>query len=208
MSLKLYFAPGSCAFASLIALEEAQAEFEAIPVALAAGEQRTPGFLAISPRGQIPVLRVGEAIVRENIAVLTCIANLYPEARLLPLGQPVELAKAYEVMSWFATNLHVAIAQIWRGERFTDNADTKAELTRYGKIAFERALATFNDLAAHGGPWLMGDQFSVADGLAPVAFRWASRLAMDLAPYDDFTSLVSRVEARPSWAKATAQEKV
>jgi glutathione S-transferase len=206
MTLKLYFAPGSGAFAALIALEEAGADYEATPVALAAGEQRAPAFLAISPRGQIPVLQVDETIIRENIAVLTCIANLYPQAKLLPLGDAVALAKAYEVLSWFATNLHVAIAQIFRGERFTDDADTKAELARYGRINFEKALATFNDLA-DGGPWLLGERFSIADGLAPVAMRWARRLEIDLAAYPDFSALVARVEARPAFERATAREK-
>ena len=113
--LKLFFAPGSCALAALTCLEAAGAEYEAQPVRLASGEQRRPEFLAISPRGQVPVLDVGGQPICENIAVLTYIAHRFPEARLLPIDQPFQLAKAYEVLSWFATNLHVAVAQVWRG---------------------------------------------------------------------------------------------
>lgn len=89
MRLKLYFAPGLCAFASLIALEEAGATYEAQPVMLAAGEQRRPEFLALSPRGQVPVMDADGELIRENLAVLSFIAYRFPDAKLLPFGDPV-----------------------------------------------------------------------------------------------------------------------
>jgi glutathione S-transferase len=64
MSLKLYFAPGLCAFAPLIALEEAGATYAA---ASDAGVRRAaaPGILALNTRGQVPVMEVDGQIVRE-----------------------------------------------------------------------------------------------------------------------------------------------
>jgi glutathione S-transferase len=52
MSLKLYFAPGLCAFASLIALEEAGATYESQRVMLAAGEHRRPEFSRLTRVGK------------------------------------------------------------------------------------------------------------------------------------------------------------
>lgn len=207
MPVLLYYAPGSCAFASLIALEEAGADYEARPLLLAEGQQRSPEYLAMHPRGQVPLLKLPEGYVRENIAVLTHIANSYPTSGLLPLGQPFLLAKGYEFLSWFATNLHVAIAQLWRGERFTDDEDAKAALKASGRDGFVRALAVLDEWArAFEGPWMLGDQFTVVDALVPVAVRWAGRLDLDVAAHTNLDALNARIIARPATQRAIERE--
>jgi glutathione S-transferase len=206
MSLTLYFAPGSCAFASLIALEEAGAPYRAQPVLLSAGEQRKPEFLALNPRGQVPVMEADGRILRENLAVLSFIANRFPEAKLLPFGDPFRMGKAYEILSWFATNLHVAVAQMWRTERFTDDDGIKERLKLTGARNFERTLATFDEHSAAGGAFLLGETFSVVDGLAPVAARWMKRVPIEAGQFPAFNALVARVEARPAYARAVARE--
>ena len=206
MTLKLYFAPGSCAFASLIALEEAGASYEAQPVMLAAGEQKRPEFLALNARGQVPVMDADGQLIRENLAVLSFIAHRFPDAKLLPFADPVAIGRAYEMLSWFATNLHVAIAQIWRTERFTEDDGVKESLKASGTRNFERTLGVFNQMSADGGPFLLGERFSVVDALAPVAARWMKRLAIEQAAFPDFNRLVENVERRPSYARALQRE--
>jgi len=206
MALKLYFAPGSCAFASMIALEEAGATYVAQPVMLAAGEQKRPEFLALNARGQVPVMDADGKLIRENLAVLSFIAHRFPDANLLPFGDPVATAKAYEMLSWFATNLHVAIAQIWRTERFTEDDGVKESLKAGGTRNFERTLGVFNQMSADGGPFLLGEKFSVVDCLAPVAARWMKRLAIERGAFPDFNGLVERVERKPAYARALQRE--
>jgi glutathione S-transferase len=206
MSLKLYFAPGSCALASLIALEEAGAKYESQPVMLAAGEQRRPEFLVLNPRGQVPVMEADGKIVRENLAVLSLIAHRFPDAKLLPFGDAIGMGKAYEILSWFATNLHVAVAQMWRTERFTDDDGINESLKAGGTRNFERTLTAFNDMSAAAGPFLLGERFSIADGLAPVAARWMKRLPIEPTQFPAFNALVARVEARPAYARALERE--
>ena len=48
--LKLFYAVGSCALASHIALEEAGAEYEAVRLDFAAGDQRKPEYLKVNPK--------------------------------------------------------------------------------------------------------------------------------------------------------------
>jgi glutathione S-transferase len=206
MSLKLYFAPGSCALASLIALEEAGAKYESQPVMLAAGEQRRPEFLALSPRGQVPVMEVDGQLIRESLAVLSFIAYRFPDAKLLPFGDPAGMGKAYEILSWFATNLHVAIAQMWRTERFTDDDSIKESLKASGARNFERTLAAFNEFSAAGGPFLLGERFSIVDGLVPVAARWMKRVPVEPAQFPAFNALVACVEGRAAYTRALERE--
>ena len=54
--LKLFYAVGSCALASHIALEEAGAEYEAVRLDFAAGDQRKPEYLKVNPKGRVPAL--------------------------------------------------------------------------------------------------------------------------------------------------------
>ena len=52
--LTLYYTPGTCALAVRIALEEAAAPHQLVRVDFAAGQQRTPEYLAINPKGGCP----------------------------------------------------------------------------------------------------------------------------------------------------------
>jgi glutathione S-transferase len=204
MALKLYYGPGSCSLAPLAALEEAGAKYDPIRVTLANGEQRSKDFLALNARGQVPVLVADGQIITENLAVLTYIAHQYPEAQLLPVGDPAKLASAYELLSWFATNAHVAIAQIFRGERFSADPVVQENLKAFGLTRFKAALAEFD--RASSETWLLGSRFSVVDPLALITWRWGERLQLDLSPYPALEGLVGRVRDRPSVARALALE--
>jgi glutathione S-transferase len=82
--LTLFYAPTACSLASHIALEEAQADFEARRVDFAAGEQRSPDYLAINPKGRVPALVTPRGVLTETPAILAFIAQSFPEARLAP----------------------------------------------------------------------------------------------------------------------------
>lgn len=152
MSLKLYFAPGSSAFAPLIALEELGVAYDVHPVDLAAGEQRQPAYLRVNPRGRVPTLAVDGEAVTEVLAILTYLAHAYPHGGLLPLADPLKLAHAYEVMSWFASTVHVAFSQIARPERFADDDGIKAALATPGEARFHRTLTDIERLARGPAP--------------------------------------------------------
>ena len=69
--LTLYYSPGACSMASHIGIEETGAPYVEKPVMLAKGEQRTPEYLKINPRGKVPALSVDGRIITENTAILT-----------------------------------------------------------------------------------------------------------------------------------------
>ncbi|SVE29659.1 uncharacterized protein METZ01_LOCUS482513, partial [marine metagenome] len=51
-----YYAPGACSLAPHIALHQSGAQFESRRVDLHRGEQTTDEYLAINPKGRVPVL--------------------------------------------------------------------------------------------------------------------------------------------------------
>ena len=200
----LYFAPGSCAFASLIALAEAGLPFEARKINLAEREQDSAWFRVLNPLGRVPVLEVGDTVVTETIAILSYAAHAGPDARLLPLGDPLALAKAYEFMAWLASNVHVTIAQLWRTERFVDEPAAAAAVKAAAPERLERAFRSLEQRLA--GPWALGPGFSVVDGYLAVFFRWAQRLEMDMSAFPRWSGHQAALLARPSAMSALAIE--
>ena len=53
--LKLFYATGTCALASHIALEEAGADYETVQLDFRSNDQRKPEYLALNPKGRVPL---------------------------------------------------------------------------------------------------------------------------------------------------------
>ncbi len=90
--LTLYYSPGSCALASHIALEEAGAEYRTVRLDFSKNEQRKPDYLALNPKGRVPVLITEQGILSESPAILVYIAKRFPKAWLAPIDDPFSLA--------------------------------------------------------------------------------------------------------------------
>lgn len=206
MTLQLYFAPGSSSLAPLVALEELDIPYVGHRLDLAAGDQLRPDYLKVNPRGRVPTLVVDGQPVTEVLAILTYLAHRYPHSELLPLADPLKLAKAYEVMSWFASTVHVAFAQIARPERYADDEAVKAALATPGEARFARTLADIERLAQGQGSWLLGEAFSAVDAYALVIWRWAERRQIDTARYPAWSAKAARAFARPSVVRALRKE--
>ncbi|WP_204348727.1 glutathione S-transferase N-terminal domain-containing protein, partial [Serratia marcescens] len=73
-----FFGPKTCALASRIALEEAGAPYEAVRLDMAGGQQRTPDYLAVNPKGRVPALATPRGVLTETPAILAYIAQAYP----------------------------------------------------------------------------------------------------------------------------------
>ncbi len=119
--LRLYYAQGTCALATHIALEEAGAPHEAVRVDFAAQAQRSPEYLAINPKGRVPALVTDSGTLTETPALLCFVAQLFPNARLAPLSDPFALAQVQEFNSYMCATVHVAHAHGQRGSRWADD---------------------------------------------------------------------------------------
>lgn len=208
MSISLYFAPNSSAFAPLVAIEEAGADFQPVLVSLAAGEQHLPAYRGINPRGRVPTLVVDGTPITEVIAILGWVADRYPEARLLP-SDPAERAQAYSLMSWIASTVHVALAQVRRPERYADDPDVRRALEAPGRAAFAAALAELEARSATTpSPFLIANRFTVVDAYVLVVRRWADGLGIERSTMAHFTDRTNELFARASVRRALAHETI
>src|SRR5882757_6564464 len=65
-------------------LEEADAPYKIMPIDFAKGESRTPEFLAINPMGKLPTIVHRGIVVTETAAIISYIADAFPDAGLAP----------------------------------------------------------------------------------------------------------------------------
>ena len=206
MSLvQLYSAKNSCGFAALICLEEIGAEYSLNIIDIGRGEQKEANYLSINPRGLIPSMIAEGEIITELSGVLTYINSLRKDIELIP-DRPLARAKVYEQLAWFSTSVHVAIAQIFRGERFSSNPLARETIAQCGRTRFAAGMDDFEKMASKNSVWLAGDTFTVIDAVSLVAWRWAERLEMNKADYPNWHAKVDAAYDRPAVRRALARE--
>jgi glutathione S-transferase len=160
--LKLYYAPNSCALASLLALAHSGASYEAHKVDFAKQEQRSPQYLAINPKGRVPALISPQGVLTETPAILVYIAQSFPAARLAPLDDAWQFAQMQSFNSYLCSTVHVAHAHRYRGYRWSDDEaaieSMKRKVPQTMKACFEQIE---HDLVK--GPFVLGDNYSICD---------------------------------------------
>jgi glutathione S-transferase len=194
--LKLFYSPGACSLVTHIALEESGGEYEAVRVMLAQGEHLKPDYLAINPHARVPVLANGHGIVTENIAILNLVADIFEAPGSVPRDDPFAAAKTNELLGWFASTVHIAFAEIWRGNRFTDDESAWPALEAGGRKALEKHFAEIEQRS--GESWLVEGRFTAADSYALTFFRWGRRIGVDMGQYRAWAGLNDQVLERPA----------
>ena len=105
MTLKLYYASGACSFVPHTMLEMAGATFEPVAVKLHKGEQNSPEYQAINPRGQVPVLADGDEVITQIMAIIAYIDARFPENAFIP-KDPLARARFVETLAWMNNTVH------------------------------------------------------------------------------------------------------
>jgi len=197
--MELYFSPLACSMATRIAFYEAGYEATYIQVDTKRKQLANGGdFLAISPIGQVPVLRTNEGeLLTENTAILPYVADQFPQAKLAPVGG-FERARLQQWLGFISTELHKAL--------FVPLLDANAsdEVKRYTR---EKVGIRLNVLAAQFAEheWLL-ETFSVADAYLAVVLNWARYCDVDIAQWPAVAAYFKRVTARPAVARAMSDE--
>jgi glutathione S-transferase len=202
--LTLYFSPGACSLASHIGLEESGAPYETKPILLAKGQQRTPEYQKINPRGKVPSLDADGKILVENTAILTYLHRRFPDKKLMP-ADPTEEARCISTMCWFSSVVHPSYQRAHRPERFAESEVAHAAVKENGKKSFWANLQEINSMI-QGKEWIMGNEFTVVDGYALVFYGWGARGEFPMKELSAYTSWQERIMKRPTVEKVVQEE--
>lgn len=198
--MKLYYSPGTCAYAVHICLYETGLQFAAEAVDIRAKTTASGGnFLEINPNGYVPVLELdsGERLT-EVSAVLQYVADQNPASGLTPPAGTIERYRLMQWLGFISSELHKTYSPFFAP---TTPEDYKSSL----KQRIGQRLG-FVDQKLADRPYLLGDGFSVADAYLYVVTGWSPHVGVDLAPHQRIQALRERIAQRPSVQQARQAE--
>ena len=204
--LRFYYAAGTCALASHIALAESGASYETVRLDFAASDQRKPDYLRLNPKGRVPLLVTERGAVSETPAILAFVAQSFPAARLAPLDDPFAFARVQAFNSYLCSTVHVAHAHRLRGYRWADDAAAIAAM----KMAVPRSVGECFELIEREmleGPWVMGDTYTICDPYLYTLSGWLEGDGVDPARFPKVQDHRRRMGERPGVARALAEER-
>ncbi|MCK8780527.1 glutathione S-transferase family protein [Rhizobium sp. NTR19] len=202
----LYFSPGSCALASHIALAESGLPYEIRKVDFGANEQRSEAYLKINPKGRVPALVTEHGVVTETVAILAYIAQLAPAAKLAPLDDPFQFARMQAFNAYMSSTVHVAHAHGRRGYRWADQESSIQDMKNKLPQSMRDCFRLIEDGMLEG-PYVLGEQYSVADAYLFVVSGWLKSDGVDIAEFPRVQAHYQKMRERPAVQKAIADEK-
>ena len=207
----LYYHPGNASMAPHCILEEIGQPFELVFVDRAQNGHKSADYLRLNPNGLIPVLIDGDLVLYETAAICLHLADTHPEQKLAPaLGTP-ERAQFYKWLMWFTNTLQASLLLYFYPERWLDtgNASGAGQVKAHAEARIAGLLDQMEShLEQSGGPWFLGEHYTVLDPFATMLCRWTrghARPARDLPALGPY---LQRVLARPAVQRALQTERL
>nr|WP_281435146.1 glutathione S-transferase N-terminal domain-containing protein [Rhizobium lemnae] len=200
----MFFSPGACSLASHITLREAGLPFELKRLKFAEGQQRSPDYLKVNPKGRVPALVTPEGTITETPAILFYIAQIAPDKKLAPLDNPFELARLQAFNSFIASTVHVAHAHGPRGSRWATEPTSLEDMRRKVPETMRDSFRLIEqDLT---GDFVMGDRFTIADPYLFTMSSWLKDDAVEISEFPRVKAHFERMQARDAVREALAAE--
>jgi len=166
--------------------------YQARPVDLLGGEQRSPDYLQINPFGQVPVLDDDGLVIRDSQAILVYLAKRYS-------GEPWWPDDAYrlaQIAAWLST----AANEITNGPallRVHHKFGRDIDIARARQITAKVLDIVDRQLASRD--WLAGDSVSLADLAIYPYLALAPEGGIDIAAYANIVAWFQRLRALPGY---------
>lgn len=192
--LTLYTHPQSRGRIARWMMEELGQPYEAVLLDYGT-TMKAPEYLAVNPMGKVPALKHGNRIVTECAAICTYLADMFPQAGLMPSDR----AAFYRWMFFGAGPLEAAVVN--KALNVTVPPERKG-MVGYG--SFDEVIATLKGHLAQS-PFMAGANFSAADVYVGSQIGWGLRFGT-IPPEPEFTAYAERILSRPAALRAKAKD--
>ena len=198
--MKLYYSPGACSLSPHIALREAGLTFDMQKVDLNSKEMAGGGdFAAVNAKGYVPALTLDDGqMLTEGPAIVQYIADLKPESGLAPKAGTLERYRLMEWLNFISSELHKTFAPLFHPEVAAEWRQASRDRIAQRLDIVEKNL--------QGKDYLMGKQFTVADGYLFTVLNWSKFVGFDLGKWPLVQAYLARVAARPKVQEALKAE--
>lgn len=194
--MKLYGLVGACSFVPHVALEWVKAqtqqdyEFQAVSREFI----KSAEYLALNPRGAVPLLVDGDLALSQNQAILHYLDEVYPEAKLFGSKTARDKAKAARWLSFFNADVHKSFVPLFRLPSYAEGNEELTKTIR--QQAAEQILDQLATANAHLENHIyFGESISVADVYLYIMLNWCRRLGLDFSHLEQLSAFMQRVES-------------
>jgi glutathione S-transferase len=212
MALTLYWGSGSpFSWRVLLALEHKGLPYESQQLHFDKQEQQSPQMLKLNPRGRVPVLKDGDYVVFESVAVLYYLDLKYPQPPIFG-ESPEEAGVIMRVICEFQDYAEPSLSKIVNAVFANQVADRIDELTDAMHVVAREARTIEGRLSKE--QWIVGANYSATD---MVIFPWiqllrraldrgaAAELGARFLPmernYPALARWIGRIEALPGYQR-------
>lgn len=194
--IKIYGSPRSSAGRCFVLLEELGLKYETVAIDMRAREHKSPDFLKLNPNGKVPVLKDGDFVVWESVAINHYLCEKYrpsllgtgPENRAL-----VQQWNVWSVVECQPPLIDMLIQLIFVPEERRDMA--LVERSRKKALPLLEVL----DKGIGNKTYLVGEEFTVADINAASVANLALAFGLPLPP--NLSRWMTMMKSRPSFQK-------
>ena len=198
--MKLYYSPGACSLSPLIVLHEAGLAYTPVLASTKSHKlQDGTDFYTINPLGYVPVLELDDGTrLREGPAIVQYLADQAPHKNLAPANGTLARYRLQEWLTFIGTELHKSF-----GPLFTPGTPED-----YKPQVRERLLGRLQwvDSELAHKPYLMGEQFTVADAYLFTVSNWCGHVGVDISGLKHLAAYRERIAARPAVQAAMKAE--
>ena len=197
--MKLYYSPGACSLSPHIVLCEAGLPHELIKVDLKTKKtEHGDDFNAINPKGYVPTLVTDDGeVLTEGPAIVQYLADLAPAKNLAPAAGTMARVRLQEWLNFISTEVHKGFGSLFRNPLAEWQEVVRATLA---------ARCAYLARVLEKQPYLLGEQFSVADAYLFTVLNWSQWVKIDLSPWTALIAYQARVAARPGVQQALKKE--
>lgn len=205
MPTTLYGSPSTASLVVHWLLIELGVAHELVLLDFETRQHKSDAYLALNPAGVVPTLVMDGHVLTEAAAIALHLADLHPQAGLLPAPGTAERGEAYRWMFWCANTVQPAYRAWFYAHEMAgpDSAGATREMAR------ERLQAAWQRLSDHlqaGGPYMLGAQLSVVDLMLVMLLRWSRNMPVPSDTWPVLKAYADRLKARPAFIEVYRRE--
>jgi glutathione S-transferase len=161
MAIEIYWGSGSpFAWRVLLALEFKRLPYVGHLLQFSKQEHKSPHMLGLNPRGRVPVLKDGDYVCFESLAILYYLERKYPQPPILG-RTPEEAGTIMRVICEYQAYIEPNVTKIARAI-FFDKADLGADEITAAMHAVASEARTI-EARLSKSDWIVGDSYSAVD---------------------------------------------
>lgn len=193
----LYYKPHACSLATHTILNLLDIPVKAID------KDKVDNFTEINPVGVVPVLKDGDKIVREGVAVILYLLDKHPNPLIAPRGEARE--QAIENMLLANATMHPAYSRLFFLSGTINDETVKQDALNTAALAINQLWEVVEQRLG-SKPFLGGEAVSPADILLTVYSRWGQFFPVDIVIGEKTQHMIQRVMEMAAFRDALEQQ--